>query len=378
MKAPHIGLNAHLLASGASYRRAGIHGYIYHLLERLPDADPDLRYTVFVGEGRPPQHERLAVHISRWRTGIPWRRVLWEQVALPRLLACMGVDLLHAMAFVSPLLSGRPSVVTVYDLSFSRYPELFRPANRLYLRLFTRLSCKRAGAVVAISESTARDVETLLGIPRGKIIVATPGLDRRFRPLPQDAVETFRAEKGLPERFIMYLGTLEPRKNLVTLLKAYALVAGDDVPTLILAGAKGWMYEGVFKAIEKLGLVDRVILPGYIPDEELPFWYNAAEVFVYPSLYEGFGLPLVEAMACGTPVIAADTSSLPEAVGDAGVLLPPTDIHAWADTISRAVADDAWRAEMSRRGIEKALDFSWERTAIQTVRAYHLALERGR
>jgi glycosyltransferase involved in cell wall biosynthesis len=300
---------------------------------------------------------------------------LWEQVALPVALARAGADLHHGMGFSLPLGDFRPAVVTIYDLSFLRFPDRFKSANRLYLTAITRLAARRARRVIAISESTRAEVEALLGVPAERIDVAMPGVGHHFRPLSPKQVEAFRHRNGLPERFILYLGTLEPRKNLETLLHAFAALPQKDVP-LVLVGGRGWLYHAIEDTIEELNLRPRVTMPGYVADEMLPLWYNAATVFAYPSLYEGFGLPLLEAMACGTPVVAADTTSLPEVVGreGAGILLPPDDRDAWCHALGTLLDDDEHRRELFIRGRKRAADFSWHRTALQTVASYHRAL----
>lgn len=370
----HIGINAHLLSGQAGYRSAGIHGYIYNLLRHLPAAGLDAHYTVFVGEGRPVPDPQITTRASRLGTGKPAMRIYWEQFVQPWRVWRAGIDLLHAMAFVSPLVLPCPSVVTVYDLSFLLYPEVFRAARRLYLRFFTGISCRRARRVIAISQSTARDIRRLLGVPAARIDVAVPGVGERFfSTVSREVCAAFRADKNLPDRFILFLGTLEPRKNLLTLLHAYAKLPTRAVK-LVLAGGKGWLYEDIFRAIEMLDLKEDVILPGYVPGVELPRWYASAETFVYPSIYEGFGLPLLEAMAVGTPVIASDTSSLPEAVGDAGVLVPPEDIAAWTAALAEAIDSPGWREEMGARGRMHARGFTWARTAAQTVESYRRAL----
>ncbi len=386
----HIGLNAHLLAGRAGYRSAGIHHYLAHLLRHLPAADPNLRYTLFLGpdtrlggplpalpsaeqgEVWPPDPDgRWQVIRSRWPTQYPPVRILWEQTALP--LAARGLDLLHGLAFVAPLLAPCPTVVTVYDLSFLRTPERFRRGNRWYLHMFTRWSCHRARRIIAISQNTRRDLVTLLGLPAERIDVVTPGVAPQFRPLPPDQVAAFRRARGLPERFVLYVGTLQPRKNLITLLEAFArLTPGVK---LVLAGGKGWMFAEVFARVQALGLENDVLFPGYVPDEELPLWYNAATVFVYPSLYEGFGMPPLEALACGTPAVVSNVSALPEAVGDAGVLVRPDDVDEWAQALRRLLDDAALRAELGARGRAHAARFSWERAAAETAAVYRRILE---
>jgi glycosyltransferase involved in cell wall biosynthesis len=369
----HVALNAHLLFGRASYRSAGIHHYIDQLLRHLPAAAPEFRFTVFTGAGR-PEMPGARVRPTRLPTHRPLVRIAWEQLLQPFALARARPDLLHSLAFVSPLILPCPAVVTVYDLSFRLTPERFRPAQRLYLSAFTVVSCRRARRVLAISESTRADLVRLLRLPASKIDVALPGLAPALRPLPAGQVEAFRARRGLPERFILYLGTLEPRKNLAALLEAYARLrpAHSDL-FLVLAGARGWWYADLFRRVEALGLSSVVMFPGYVPEDELPLWYNAAAVFAYPSSYEGFGLPVTEALACGRPVVTTAVSSLPEAGGDAAFRVPPDDVPALADALAEALVPDA---ERTARGLAHAARFRWAGTAAQTAASYRRALDR--
>lgn len=375
----HIGLNAHLLSLAATYRNAGINRYIYNLLLNLPLVDGDNRYTVFLGERRFPAHPHLTIRTSRLSTMRPPVRIFWEQVLQPLALKMEKIDLLHSLAFVIPLTSTCPAVVTVYDLSFLLYPDRFKPFRRLYLSLFTRLSVRRAKGIIAISENTRRDVMRLLQVPAHKIEIAYPGVDESYHPLPPEEIESFRQRRGLPRRVILFVGTLEPRKNIGHLLEVYKRLIrqtpeAENQPKLVIVGAKGWFYEEIFARVETLNLKDQVILPGYVPHEELPLWYNVADVFVYPSLYEGFGLPPLEAMACGTPAIVADTSSLPEVVGQAGLIVPPQDVDVWVEAIREVLDDEALRQTMRQQGLSQAARFSWTRMAQQTVRAYRRAI----
>lgn len=371
----HIAINAHLLSGQRSYRSAGIHGYIYNLLAHLPAADPALRYTALVGEGEPAPHPHLTVHRSSLPTGRPSVRILWEQLLQPFALSRLQPDLLHGTAFALPLAWPGPAVVMIHDLTFIRHPYLLRPERRLYLRLITRASVRRARRVIVNSHATGSEVETLLNVPSGRIDVTHLGVDHIFRPLPPHEVERFRQAHDLPQRFILYLGTLEPRKNLTTLLRAFAALPQKDVG-LVLVGGRGWLYHAVESTIEELGLHPRIIRPGYVAAELLPLWYNAASVFAYPSLYEGFGMPLLEAMACGAPVVAADTTSLPEAVGreGAGTLVPPEDEAAWAEALGALLDDEDRRHEFAAKGREQAKGFTWAKTARQTVESYRRAL----
>ncbi|MBI1281895.1 MAG: glycosyltransferase [Anaerolineaceae bacterium] len=370
----HIGLNAHLLSGKASYRSAGIHGYIYHtLVNLLAEAPQDWRFTAMVGAANTLDLNGLTVRHSKWDTDSPIRRILWEQAAQP--LQLSDFDLYHGLAFVSPLLLTKPSIVTIYDLSFLHYPQVLSTSRRLYLRMFTALSCRRAKRVIAISQSTARDVHRSFGIPLDKIDVAPPGYDPAvYRQLPEREIAAFRARHNLPERFWLSLGTLEPRKNLPMLLQAYAGVPENERLPLVLAGGKGWDYEAIFEAIERYNLSNWVQFPGYLPIEELPLWYNSAEVFLYPSVFEGFGIPVLEAMACGTPVIISDASSLPEVAGQAGLTLPPHAVERWTQALRQAFGDANWRQQAIQQGLAEAKRYNWQLTAAQTIKSYQQAI----
>lgn len=368
----HVAVSAHLLAAhGATgYRSAGIHTYIAHLLQHLTRIDDGFRFTLYTN-ARPSID--ADIRPARWSTARPAARIAWEQVAQPLALRRDRPDLLHATAFVAPLLSTRPSVVTAYDLSFALFPELFRGPNQAYLRLFTRRSIRRARRTIAISQHTRSDVHRLYGVPLDRIDVAYPGIDPRFRPTPRDDVEAFRRRQNLSDRFFLYLGTLEPRKNLSRLIEAIALSENKDW-RLVLVGGKGWLYADLFERVQALGLAEQVRFAGYAPAEDLPLWYNAATAFVYPSTYEGFGMPPLEAMACGAPVVASNAASLPEAVGDAGLLVDPADVAALAESMRRVWDDASLRAELSARGLRQAARFNWEKTAWATVQSYRAAL----
>ncbi len=367
----HVAINAHLLSGLASYRSAGVHQYIYHLLRHLDGADQALHYTVLLGDARlsVPEGMALRVQRTRWPTSRAPIRIVWEQTVQPGVLRRIGADLLHAPAFVGPLWSPCPFVVTIHDLSFIRFPHLFRPANRLYLTVMTRLSARRAKRLIAVSAHAAAETIQLLGVPAERVDVVYHGVDPAFRPLPAPSVADFKQRRGLPERFVLFVGTLEPRKNLVRLVEAFARVQEPGVQ-LVLAGGKGWLYDTLFARVEALGLQDRVHFPGYVPAEELPWWYNAATVVAYPSVYEGFGLPVIEAQACGVPVLTSNCSSLPEAAGDGAVLVDPYDVEAIAAALRRLLTDEPWREMWRTRGLAHVRRFHWPRTAQETARVY--------
>ncbi len=370
----HIALNAHLFSDSRSYRSAGVHQYIHHLLLHLPEAG--CRLTAFVGPGVQVPGA-AAVQRSRWSTGRPAVRVVWEQCVQPFVLRRLGADLAHGPVFVAPLAAPCPVVVTVHDLSFVRFPRLFRPANRLYLGALTRLSARRARRVIAVSAHAADETAHLLGVPRARIDVVYHGVDPQFRPLPAETVQRFRAAAGLPERFVLFLGTLEPRKNLVRLVEAFARLR-DPALKLVIAGGRGWYDEEVHARVEALELNDRVVFPGYVPAEDLPLWYNAAAVFAFPSLYEGFGMPVLEAEACGTPVLTSNCSALPEAAGNGALLVDPLQVEAIAAGLERLFHDETLRGELRQRGLAHAARFTWQQTAAETVAVYRRALAGGK
>ncbi|MBN2005389.1 MAG: glycosyltransferase family 4 protein [Anaerolineae bacterium] len=369
MDKPLVAFNAQLLSGAASYRAAGIAGYIANLLRRLPAGDPGLSYAALLGEGILPEGLDVRSVRTRFPTQRPTVRILWEQLLLPSVLRRIGATLLHAPAFVGPLFSACPQVITVHDLSFLRYPHFFRRGNRTYLSALTKPACRRAAALIAGSEFIAHEITSLLGVPRERIHVIYHGIDPFFHPLPAGEVATFRKKAGLPERFILYVGTLEPRKNLRRLVRAFAKLPMHDVH-LIMAGGKGWLYQEIFAEVERLGLQDRVHFPGYVAAETLNLWYNAAEASAYLSLYEGFGFPVLEALACGVPTLASATASLREAAGDGALLAPPEDEDAIAEGLLRLLSDADLRADLQQRGLHHAQQFSWEKTAHQTTTVY--------
>ena len=375
--ASHVAINAHLLSGRAWYRSAGVHQYIYQLLRHLGQDDESLRYTVLLGEGTLPPEVCLPTRRSRWRTSRATVRIAWEQLIQPWTLFRIRADLAHSPLLVAPMLAPCPTVVTIHDLSFVRFPHLFRPANRLYLNLMTRLSARRARRFIAVSAHAASESERLLGIPRDRIDVVYHGVDPSFRPLPQDQVEAFRQRAGLPQRYVLCVGTLEPRKNHIRLVEAFAGLHSRNTK-LVLAGGKGWLYEELFAKVEALGVADDVIFAGYVPNEDLPLWYNAAVAFAYPSLYEGFGMPVLEAQACGTPVMTSTASSLPEAAGDGALMVDASDVTAITAALGCILSDEPLRDDLRARGLVHAGQFTWAQTARETARVYRHTIAEGK
>ncbi len=361
-------INAQLMSGSASYRSAGISTYLTNLLPNLKQ-DPTLGYHVLMGQGALPKTITLPVTRARFSAHQPLRRIVWEQSMLPVWLKRLHADVLHAPAFVGPIISPCPQVITVHDLSFIRYPHFFRRHNRVYLTLMTGFSCRRAKAVIAVSKFTASEVNRLLRVSQDKIYPVYHGVDPRFRPLPKQPVEDFRGRMGLPKRFILFLGTLEPRKNLIQLVRAYARLH-DKSTHLVLAGAQGWFYDELYAVVEALALKDYVHFPGYIKGEDQVLWYNAATVFAYLSIYEGFGLPVLEALACGIPTLTSTSSSLPEAGGDGALKAVCDDTQDIVDKMHLLLSDSELRDRLRQNGLAHAKRFTWQATARNTRSVY--------
>ncbi len=366
-----------LLSRAQSYRSGGISRVISHLLAEYARDPRGHRFQAFVPEA--PRDDGLVATNTFELEEVgpelvqPARRIAWEQTRLPRRLAERRPDLLHGMAYALPMAWPGASVVTIYDLSFLLYPRAFNTVNRVYLAATTRAAARRARRVLTISEHTRRDIVRLLNVPEERVEVTYPAAEERFRVLPVDEVEAFRRARGLPDAFIFAVGTLEPRKNLVGLLEAYASLP-QPRPPLYVAGGAGWHVGPIYATVGRLGLGDQVTFLGFVPEDELPLWYNAARLFAFPSLYEGFGLPVLEAMACGTPVITSNAASLPEVGGKAAALVAPRDTAALARAL-QAIFDDAQvRAEMRAAGRIQATRFSWRAMADLTAAAYVRAL----
>jgi glycosyltransferase involved in cell wall biosynthesis len=304
--------------------------------------------------------------------------VLWQQLLLPRRLARGDLDLLWSPLLTLPLRCPVPGVVTVHDLTVLLMPEAHRAKVRWSLLPFLGASLRAARRVVAVSRATAADVAFHFPAAAGKLRVIYNGVDDDFRPATPAEVAATRAELGAPRGYLLYAGTLEPRKNVGALLDAWqALAAGDPrFPPLVLAGPYGWGSRALARRIERLALAPgrRVLALGHLDRARLVRVFQAASLFVYPSLYEGFGLPPAEALACGVPAVVLDSSSLPEVVGDAGVLVPPGDTAALAAAIGRLVAEPELAAELAGRAPGQAARFRWQRAAAEMEEVFREAL----
>ena len=335
----------------------------------FPPPTPDLR-NVASGISHANWRERRTWIDERW-----WHRI-WHRLRVPLPVEWLvgPVDVFHSPDFTLPPTQRRTrTIVTVHDLSFLRLPHCFEPALLDYLKANVPPSVCRADCVLADSENTRRDAIDLLDLPPERVRTIYCGVEPRFGPIDDTSqLERVRARYHLPARFVLSLGTIQPRKNYGALIRAFADLEARDL-SLVIVGGKGWLYQDVFQAISDLGIRDRVLLPGFVDDVDLPALYNLAECFVFPSLYEGFGLPPLEAMACGTPVIAANNSSLPEVVSDAGLLVDASDVAAIGGAVQRLVDDAALCRTLAERGQRRAGEFTWEKAALALLETYEEA-----
>lgn len=383
----HVAINAQLVSLGQTYRNAGVSRYTYALLEALDRyCDDDFSFTVFVSsveaqaaaEGPLSRSSRIHVEPAQWQTASPLQRIAWEQARLPARVREVGAQVFHAPVNVLPERIPCPSVLTIHDLAFVRYPQYFRPARRIYQRTFTERSARAATQIVAVSESTRQDIIAEFGVAPERVRVIYPSISPDFHPVSDPAaLAQFRARHALPERYLLYLGTLEPRKNILTLIEAYSILLAEDgaAPPLILAGAKGWYYDELFTRIRALGLERHVTFAGYVSREEQALWYAGAALFLYPSLYEGFGLPVAEALACGVPTITSDVSSLPEVAGDVATQIAPNDAHLLARSMRDALADGALRQRIAIEGPAWTKRFSMSHLARAYADVYRVAAQ---
>jgi glycosyltransferase involved in cell wall biosynthesis len=306
--------------------------------------------------------------------------ILWQRLRLPLpVQAITGpLDLFHSPDFVLPPTGRTPTILTVHDLSFLRVPHCFVPAFRRYLQGAVSRAVQRAGRILADSRSTSHDLTELLAVKPQRVTVLYPGVESRFRPIRDEKVlHDVQRRYKLPHRFVLGLSTLQPRKNYPGLVEGFRRLLDADSGTsrladlrLVIAGGEGWMTESVYGAVVDAGLKGRVHFAGYVDDTDLPALYNLSLVFAFPSLYEGFGLPALEAMACGVPVVAADNSSLPEVVGDAGLLVDASDANALAMALLRVLEDEKLRSRLASAGPRQAQRFSWGAAAEQLLRVY--------
>lgn len=353
------------------HRHAGLGRYAGELLKAMRAVAPQNEY---VGLYYAPREMAVDKELENLKTArVPLNAKPWRMSVLLAYYFGMSMDrwlpptdLFHGTDHLLPPLKHSRTVFTIHDLIFRFFPQYHLPLNRWYLNLMLPKFMRRADAIIAVSENTRRDVVRLMDIPAEKISVIYEAANPSFRPIESRAeLQAVRATYKLPARFILFFSTIEPRKNLVTLFDAYAeLLRRDaDAPPLVVMGRKGWLYEETLQHIHALGLTQRVILTDWVKSQDVPAVINLADLFVFPSLYEGFGLTPLEAMACGTPVIVSNGGALPETVGDAGLIFSLEEPDTLAQSMEKCLKDKNLRASLAEKGLERVRNFSWQNTA---------------
>jgi glycosyltransferase involved in cell wall biosynthesis len=368
--------------TAAINQRAGIGRFVRNLVAALLARDRTTEFVLL--HAAPDQADQISlpngpnVHDCRLRWPERWMTILWHRLRAPVPVEWFTgpLDVFHAPDFVLPPVRRARRVVTVHDLAFLLYPDCADARLRDYLMSVVPRSVQSADFVVADSANTQNDVVCLLGADPGRTAVVPGGVESRFRPAPEASVAELRRSMGLAKPFVLSIGMIEPRKNWQGLIRAYNHArARHDLPhQLVLAGARGWLWESIFEERERSPFRNDILFVGYVTDADLPTLYSAAEAFAFPSFYEGFGLPPLEAMACGTPVVVSDAASLPEVVGDAGLTVPADDVDALAEGLARVLLDDRLRASLRAAGLERAAGFTWEAAADRLLAIYRQVL----
>jgi glycosyltransferase involved in cell wall biosynthesis len=361
-----IGIDARLVY----YSQAGIGQYILGLIEGLSKIDQDDEFVLLQSrkDGAILTDRPNFVKKSLWT---PSHHRL-EQLVLPFEITPLRLDILHSPDFIPPFRRDCKSVITVHDLAFLLYPHFLTQESACYYGQIDR-AVRHADHIVADSLSTKRDIINFLGVPESKITVIYAAANRAYRPIEdEEALTRIKQNHGIDEDFLLFVSTIEPRKNLPTLLRAYRKLLDHYKlqVKLVVVGERGWFCGEVFAIRESLKLTDRVHFLGHVPIEDLVLLYNAARAHVHPSFYEGFGLPPLEAMSCGTPTIVANVSSLPEVVSNAGILVAPEDVDGWTVAMWRVLTDDSLHRELAEKGLRRAQFFSWEKAALETLDLY--------
>ncbi|MEX2015013.1 MAG: glycosyltransferase family 1 protein [Candidatus Hydrogenedentales bacterium] len=355
--------------------RTGVGNYCYFLLKHLLQQGRHEYVGLCPATGRPDLN---GLPLAYRRIALPTRILYrtWDAFGLPQVDTRLGgVDVYHATNYVLPPTRRAKRVVTVHDLAFIAVPELCSPKIAGIFGKNIGRYCREADAILVYSESTKLDLRRFLDVDETKIFATPMAVDTAFAPVDRDtAKEQVYVKYGVAGPFLLFVSTLEPRKNVVGLLEIFARLAKEFPHKLVLIGSVGWNAQPMFDAITRLGIGDRVVRPGYVPHGELPLFYSTADAFVFPTHYEGFGLPLLEALACGCPVVASDNTSVPEVTGDAALLAAADDVDAQAANVRRVLTDEALRAELIEKGFVQAKRFSWDRCAADTAAVYeHVA-----
>jgi glycosyltransferase involved in cell wall biosynthesis len=359
------------------YVQAGITQYTLNLIQALSAIDSENEYLLL--QRRPDQRTIVSQgNFRRVPLLAPTHHPL-EQYLLALELPLQGkIDVVHCTDFIPPFYYRGPTVITIHDLAFLLYPHFLTRKAARYYGLIDR-AVRRADHVIAVSESTKRDIVRLTGTPERKITVIYEAADSSYAPIQeQEVLQRIRHKYHLADQVILFVGTIEPRKNLPTLIRAYKGLIDNykSAADLAIVGKQGWLYDDVYRLVDQLGLQQRVHFLGRVPTVDLLYLYNASQMLVLPSYYEGFGLPPLEAMACGVPAIVSDTSVMPEVVGDAALRVAHEDVEGFTVAMWRLLTDDTLRADMIAKGHKRVKCFSWERAARETLEVYRKVAEK--
>lgn len=373
-----IAIDAHSVGTGLG----GNESYATNLIEALAGIDSTNQYTLYV-----TRDEAVAKFKNRWsnfavRQTRPHTPLIRIPLTLSAELRKSPVDVLHVQ-FTAPPFAPCPVVVSIHDLSFEHLPETFKRRSRAQLRLTVRRSARKATQILALSEHARADIISTYGISPDIVTAIPIAAADRFGPVVDERdLQRVRHTYGIAGDYILSVGSIQPRKNLGRLVAAYARLRRTNenlkLPKLVIVGKRAWLYGETLRAIKESGVSDSVILTGYVPEADLPALYSGALCFVYPSYFEGFGLPPLEAMKCGAPVLAGNRTSLSEVVGDAGLLVDPLDTDAIASGIARLVENPDFRNELSVKGLKRSQLFKWENTAKRTLEVYKRAVDNSR
>jgi glycosyltransferase involved in cell wall biosynthesis len=353
---------------------SGVVRYTHELIGALAPRfeQPPIVYLTQADDGLGPAPVQTVR--APFRTPNEYARAFWEQTVVPLDVRRRRPDVYHSPNYILPAALRCPSVVTVHDLAFFDR-SVHRLRSHLYLSALATFAIRRATRIICVSEYTARQLAARFPGATERVRVIGEGVHPRFRPQSSEAIQRFRRRFGLVDPYVLFVGTIEPRKNLPRLIEAFsAAVSGHAFPhRLLIAGGSGWMNGPVREAYNNSPVRDRIYFTGYLPDDELPAAYAGADIFAYPSLHEGYGLPPLEAMACATAVLTSDVTSMPEVVGDAAMMVDPTDTRAIADGLSSLLRSRSLRDELTDAGRARASAFSWGDVARKTIDVYREA-----
>jgi len=359
------------------HTRVGIGAYVRGLLNGLAKIDKINNYYIIINKNKKENFVPVQDNFHKIYTGVTYsdylRRDFWEQLYLPLILHRYKIDIYHGPNFVLPILANVKMIVTVYDLTLFTIPKIYTLLPRFRIKKLIKMSTRRSNIIIAGSNNSKKDIVSILKLPEDKVKVIYISVDKEYKPInDRNKMNLVKKKYKINGKFIIHVGSLKATKNIPRLIEAYSGLPVVILKKylLVITGKKGWKYEEIHTAIKRLRLENNIIFTGFVDDNDLPLLINAASLLAFPSLYEGFGIPPLEAMACGTPVIASNASSIPEVVGDAALLFDPYNVEEITEAMYRALTDEQLRNKLRKRGFERVKQFSWEKAARETLKLY--------